>query len=239
MKIIPAILEESYEEIEDRAESVPEAISLHVDICDGVFVDHQTWPYASLKSPDLYQDFNIHQLLTEETGLPRWEEIDYQFDLMIKDPQKTLDTWLRIGAGTLIFHPTSFTDKEDFINVAENTRAMLTNVGVAFTYDEWVENREFADQCLSNGVVDIFQCMSIREIGAQGAPFDSRWLAEIENLKNQYPTVMFQMDGGINKENIENIEEAGIDKAVIGSGIFKEGNASENLDEFRSIADQE
>ena len=62
MQIIPAILEESYEEIEERAESVPEAVSIHVDICDGIFVDHQTWPYAYLKSPDLDQDDNIHQL---------------------------------------------------------------------------------------------------------------------------------------------------------------------------------
>lgn len=239
MQIIPAILEESYEEIEDRAESVPEAVSLHVDICDGVFVDHQTWPYASLKSPDLDQDHNIHQLLTEEIGLPRWEEIDYQFDLMIKDPQKTLETWLRIGAGTLIFHPTSFTNIEDFMAVAENTRAMLTNVGIAFTYDEWIENREFSDRCLSDGVVSVFQCMSIRQIGAQGAPFDSRWLSEIESLKNKYLTVTFQMDGGINIGNVENVQKAGLDKAIIGSGIFKEGNASENLDEFRNIADQE
>ena len=239
MQIIPAILEESYEEIEERAESVPEAVSIHVDICDGIFVDHQTWPYAYLKSPDLDQDDNIHQLLAEEIGLPRWEEIDYQFDLMIKDPQKTLDTWLRIGAGTLFFHPTSFTNIEDFIAVAENTRAMLTNVGMAFTYDEWIENKEFADRCLNDGVVSIFQCMSIRHIGAQGAPFDDRWLTEIENLKNQYPDIIFQMDGGINLENVEKIQESGVDRAVIGSGIFKEGNASENLDEFRSRADQE
>ena len=239
MQIIPAILEESYGEIEDRAESVPEATALHIDICDGVFVDHQTWPYTYLQSPDLDQDLHVHQLLNEDIGLPRWEKIDYQFDLMIKDPQKTLDTWLRIGAGTLIFHPTSFTNKEDFMTVAENTRAMLTNVGMAFTYDEWMADKEFADKCLNDGIIDIFQCMSIRQIGAQGAPFDGRWLAEIENLKNQHPTVIFQMDGGINKANIKNIKEAGIDKAIIGSGIFREGNASENLETFIDRAGQE
>lgn len=233
MNIIPAILEKEYRTIQRRAESVPEAKIIHIDICDGVFVEHKTWPF--MHGDDVDRDLIVHQLLVEEIGLPRWDSVNYQLDLMVTGPRMDVDMFARLGASTLIFHPSSFSGLTDLEKALCDAQALLADVGIAFTYDEWVAAEKDVEYLLKDGGVKIFQCMSIRHIGVQGESFDDRWLTHIPDFKKKYPNVSVQMDGGIHLDNIEAVAESGVDTAIIGSAIFSHGNASDNLCELEGL----
>lgn len=235
MKIIPAILEESFNVIEDCVDAVPQAQKIHLDICDGIYVPHKTWPYTT-KGQDVTRDLHIDQLLTEDIGLPRWDDAEYQFDLMIQDAHEQVEVYARLGASLLIFHPTAFGNHFGLEKAIEDTTALLTDVGIACTYDEWVKSKSYIDELLSGGVVKVFQCMSIERVGEQGADFDDRWLPHVSELKEKYPNITIQMDGGIHNDNVEDVSNAGVDGAVVGSAIYGTGNASDNLLELKALA---
>lgn len=236
MKIIPAILTNSFESIESLTDSVAETTAdIHVDICDGLFVQSKTWPYSNNKTGAIEDNLYVQKLLKEEIGLPHWDTLEYQFDLMIKNPEKTIETWIRLGAGTIFLHPTSFKDAETCVATARSAGSGLVQVGLAVTYDEWEKFKDELSPALSEGVFQIFQAMTIKQIGVQGESFDGRWMEIIPSIKKEFPSLFVQVDGGIHDETIDEVLGAEVDGAVIGSAIFKEGNATENLEYFKSI----
>ena len=112
MNIIPAILESNYNEIENKIESILHDVQqVHVDICDGLFVNRKTWPYSAASNNRIEDSYQIKKLLNEEEGLPSWDSINYEFDLMVQNPEIHQDIWGRIGGNTVIIHPTSFKDE--------------------------------------------------------------------------------------------------------------------------------
>lgn len=236
MKIIPAILTSSFESIQSQVESVSEYTRVvHVDVCDGQFVQTKTWPYSNSKTGNIADNNYIKELLQEDMGLPSWDKLDYQFDLMVKNPESTIETWMRVGASTLILHPASFPSIGRFIEIAREVRAMSLYVGVAVTFDEWEKYKEELTPYLTEGEFDILQIMTIARVGAQGEPFDTRWTPILPQLVETFPDVHMQVDGGVNEKTFDVVADAGIDTALIGSGIFKDGNANENLEYFKSL----
>ncbi len=237
MHIIPGILTSSFESIESLVESVAHYTRMvHVDICDGQFVQSKTWPYSGNKTGNIEDNNYIKQIISEEIGLPHWDKVDYQFHLMVKNPLPTFETWMRAGATTVILHPSACTSVSECVEAARTARAMSLYVGVAVTYDEWETYKEELTPYLTEGVFDIFQIMTITHDGVQGEPFDKRWTTEIlTNINQTFANVLIQVDGGINEKTIDHILDANIETVVIGSAIFKEGNAVENLEYFKSI----
>ncbi|MEN9604929.1 MAG: hypothetical protein RJB39_614 [Candidatus Parcubacteria bacterium] len=236
MKIIPGILEDSYNEIDERVQSVSEYVDLvHVDICDGQFVPSQTWPYSHMITGKVEQDYHIRQLLSEDTGLPEWEKLDYQFDLMIKDPWHNMEIWGRIGASSIVLHYAAFPTVEKFVETYEIARSFLLDVGMAATFDEYTAHKPEILEIFDKGILKFFQTMDIKHIGVQGEPFDNRWSAEVGEIKKQYPDLWIQADGGIHEDSILKVRDSGVDSVIIGSGIFAEGNAGENVQYFTDI----
>lgn len=236
MKIIPGILETTYDEIEERVQSVSEYTKqIHIDICDGQFVASKTWPYDGMITGKIEQDYHIRGLLNEDTGLPEWEKTDYQFDLMIKDPWHTIETWGRIGASTVILHYVAFPTVEKFVETCESAQGFMMDVGLAVTYDEYIKLQPQIFEILDKGIIKFLQTMTIERVGEQGLPFDGRWLEEIPNIKSKYPDLVIQDDGGVDEGTVNKLKDVGVDRVVIGSGIFAEGNASENLQYFNDI----
>lgn len=236
MNIIPGILTTSFESIESLTESVAHYTRMvHLDVCDGQFVQSKTWPYSNNKTGNIEDNIYVKQILSEEIGLPHWDKVDYQFDLMVKNPLPTLETWMRIGATTVILHPASFETFADCLAAASFARGISLYVGVAVTFDEWETYKTDLDTALTEGQFDILHIMTIAQVGTQSQPFDTRWSTVLPTLAETYTNVLIQVDGGINEKTVDTILDAGIETAIIGSGIFKDGNASENLEYFKSI----
>lgn len=239
MKIIPGILETSFKEIDNNVQSVSEYVdTVQVDICDGQFVPSKTWPYSGMVTGRIDQDYQIRQLVNEDSGLPEWEKLDYQFDLMIKDPWHTMETWGRVGASSVILHYAAFPSVEKFVETYEIAQSFLMDVGLAATFDDYNRLQSQIFEIFDKGIIKFFQCMTIKQIGVQGQPFDDRWLVEIPKIKKLYPNLLIQTDGGVGEKTIHKLQDVGVDQVVIGSGVFAEGNAGENVEFFNDIVQE-
>lgn len=239
MYILPGILESSFEAINTRVSEVVYSVKkVHVDICDGLYVQSKTWPYSGIKTGRIEENFHITQLLAEEIGLPLWDSVEYQFDLMIKDPWRNIGVWAQIGATSVIIHPTSCDSIERFKETITLAQGFMMDVYVAYTYDEWVsvksdpEKLKSLTEVLTECQIQGFQCMTIKHIGIQGQSFDTRWIDEFSNIHTNFPNLLIQLDGGIGEKSEEYVQESFANSVVIGSGIFAEGNPTENIEYY-------
>lgn len=238
--ILPGILESSFDEIHNHVESVASSVKkVHVDICDGVFVQSKTWPYSGIKTGRIDENYHIQKLQTEDIGLPLWERVEYQFDLMIKDPWRTLPIWAQAGATSVVLHASSVEGKEKLLESISIAQGLLMDVYMSWTYDEWKTAKEMdleglTEILVTSGIVG-FQAMTIKHIGLQGQDFDERWNDELLYVKETFPHLLIQLDGGVDEDVVEKIDITPVDSFVIGSAIFKEGNAGENVNFFKQM----
>jgi pentose-5-phosphate-3-epimerase len=63
---------------------------IQLDIMDGIFVKPRTWPYYA-------NDYSFDALLKEEQGLPLWDKVDYEVDLMVQKPETLLMIGLQLA----------------------------------------------------------------------------------------------------------------------------------------------
>ena len=112
IEIIPAILPKNYEDLKNKIALVRGfAHVAQIDICDGVYVKTATWPFLSrAESRDgmdfLENDLDQHfrAILNEQEGLPFWEDIDFELDLMVSNAMENFDVYAKLGPRRIIFH---------------------------------------------------------------------------------------------------------------------------------------
>jgi ribulose-phosphate 3-epimerase len=67
--------------------------------------------------------------------------------------------------------------------------------------------------------IEIFFLMSVHP-GFQGRPFLPQTLDHALALRKKFPSAIIQMDGGINRDNIQTVRAHGASRIVVGSGIW-------------------
>ena len=138
-----------------------------------------------------------------------WAPIDREFEvhLMVREPEKIIDKWIERGAKRVIVHESS----PEILKYRAKVEIGLE-----------IEMQEFLAKELEQvPSVDFIHIMSIDEIGKQGRPFDPRVFDRIRKVREKFPQVPISVDGGINTENYQKLQDAGADRLVVGSG-FKE-----------------
>ena len=101
-EILPTVLEDSYEAVADRLAALRpldsargKPLTVQIDVCDGQFVKHRTWP---LNPRDRAR---FVQIVKGEEGLPHWQDFNFQIDLMVHEPENHISAWLAAGASSL------------------------------------------------------------------------------------------------------------------------------------------
>jgi ribulose-phosphate 3-epimerase len=218
MEIIPAILPQNFNEIDEKTSLlVGLADVVQIDICDGKFVPSVTWPYKK-------RDENFEAILHEERGMPSWEELDYEFDLMIKDPSEDdARQWLSAGASRVVLHAESSADLHPAMKILNG----LVEIGLALNIQTPLEVIE-----KYKAYITYIQFMGITKIGFQGQAFDERVLEKIKEAKEKYPDLAIQVDGGVSLATAEWLGEAGADRLVAGSVLFNSDNI---VDTYRKL----
>jgi ribulose-phosphate 3-epimerase len=219
MEIIPAILPKDFNEIEEKVPLLVKlAKTVQIDICDGKFVASTTWPYKK-------QDEQFEAIIREDRGMPEWEEIDYEFDLMIKDPtENEARQWLSAGAKRIVLHAESSEDLTPVLNVLNG----LVEIGLALNIATSLDVVEkYKDK------ISYVQFMGITKIGFQGQAFDTRVLEKIRKSKELYPDLPVQIDGGVSLATAGDLADAGADRLVAGSVLFGSDNI---VDTYHKLA---
>jgi len=233
-EIIPAILPQSYEDLKNKIAIVRGFVPMvQIDLCDEDFAPSATWPF----SEDGINEYHFKKILNEEEGLPFWEDIEFELDLLVSDAVENFDIYNKLGAKRLIFHIEAVVkeDKsvEDFKNFLEGIDPYirdLMDIGVALNPSTPLEN---IYPIISS--VDFVQFMGNNEIGFHGKELDEKVFEKIKNLKEKYPDVKVAVDIGVNEDTAPALLSAGADKLIIGSAIYKATDIIGKIEEFRNL----
>ena len=231
-EIIPAILEKSFDEIEEKIALIHRiAPEVQIDICDGGFVPSKTWPL--IKPPEE----RFEAIVAQEEGMPFWEDCDFEFDLMVKDPIHHVADFIALGANRIVVHDKSASDEEiekilHEYNAPESAFSEFDiAVGVAIHHDTSDERMKKLA-----GIAAYVQFMGIKNVGFQGQGFDEDVLARIKLLRKEFPELIISVDGGVNEENISALVEAGADRLIVGSAIWESETPADTLEHLQKLA---
>ena len=212
-QVIPAVLVGSYEELREHVSRVANLVSMiQIDVCDGKFTPIPSWPMQASDQA------SVEGILNEEEGLPFWDSVDFEFDLMIENAEEQFEFFTRLGAKRIIFHIEAQNDKEKFKEFLEGLDMYTReNIDIGIAINTTTPILELAP-ILS--YVDFVQCMGIEEIGHQGQPFDERVLTQISALRSNYPELIISVDGSVNEKTAPLLVQAGANRLVVGSALM-------------------
>ena len=227
IEVIPAVLAKDYNDLRQKIANVVNVSHVvQIDICDGDFVPSTSWPMG-------YNDKeSVALILNEEEGLPYWENLDFEFDLMVKDAVKQFDFFVSLGAKRIIFHLEAENESElkDFINSMDPYTRETLEIGIALNTTTPVEKIEpFINS------IDFVQFMGIEHIGFQGQDFDERVLAQIKELRLKYSDIIISVDGSVNEDTAPLLVKAGANRLVAGSVLIKSFDVRETIKELEEL----
>lgn len=221
MKIYPAVLSDSREEIQQQVNRVlTEAVdkdieTVQVDIIDGKFTDNLTvtpTDVTGVNWADLTIDFH---LMTEEP-------LDYVYELVdIKDQLPVRAVIAQVERMSNISHFLEDVQKNGWLP------------GVSLDIFTPLDTLE-ADHLQ---FIKIIQVMGI-EAGFQGKAFNPLALDKIRQLSKACETLEIELvvDGGVSIETIESIAQAGASGVAIGSALWKSSSLSDTIDTLQQLS---
>jgi ribulose-phosphate 3-epimerase len=205
--IAPSILSADFSRLGEQVREVAAAGAnrIHVDVMDGHFV------------PNLSMGSVVVKGLRPVTTLP------LEVHLMVEEPAKFLDGFVKAGSDAFIVHLEVLPDPRPMI---EQIRGLGKKVGLAFNPDMPVERVE---PYLRD--IDLALCMTVFPgFGGQAfIPESIERLKKLRALVNKHnPACEIEVDGGIDARTIGEAARAGATVFVAGTAVFgaKQGAAA-------------
>ena len=213
--VLPSLLLCDFGDLKGEIARLTEAgtRALHLDVMDGHFVDNLTYGMPIV------------------AGLRRHTDMPLDVHLMISDPLTYAKPMADAGADLLTFHIEAV---QDPVATAASIHDLGIGAGVALNPDTPLAT---LSSCLP--VVDMVLVMSVTA-GFGGQSFNPVALEKLSALREEYPDLLLQIDGGIDATTIGPAREAGCDLFVVGSAIFRQddyGKAMKELTEAMNAAD--
>lgn len=189
----------------------------HIDVMDGKFVENNT-------SERMYKFSNyIKQIST----------LPIEVHLMVENVQKYVDEYLSFEPKLIAFHVETKKDNQDVMKTIEYIKQNNCNVGIAINQETSIEDiHEFLPH------IHLVIVMSIIT-GKGGQKFIETTMNKIKELNNYREEnnldFMIEVDGGINKDNAQEVHEAGADILVVGTALINSNNYRETVKEIKGI----
>ncbi|MFZ2523358.1 MAG: hypothetical protein WAW92_03140 [Minisyncoccia bacterium] len=221
MIVVPAIIPISIEGMQEEIKKVSGfATLIQIDISDGIFTPVKTWPYNGVDRE------YFEKLKTEEEGWPKWDSIDYEVHLMIKNPEEHALEWIHTGVKTIIGHIEATEDFQKLIDICKENDV---SVGVAFKPSTPIEKiKPYIDQ------VDFVQVMGSDKLGEHGTHLENTALDRVKELQAMCPDKIIAIDIGVNEKTRDILVSTGVDKIVSGSYILNSIDPEEEYEDLLS-----
>lgn len=230
--IIPAILPKSYEELEDKLDLIAtHAPVVQIDVCDGAYVQNRTWPYLKGLHDQIFDG-----IIAQDSAFPHWEDLDFEFDLMVKDAYEKIPDFISAGAARIVVHKDGVGEEElssiirDYGKHSDELGMFDVELGIALPVDGKPE--DIADIV---DTIHFVQVMGIRKVGFQGQAFDPQAIETVRALRAAYPELPISVDGGVNLDTAPELIKAGATRLIVGSAIVGAENVIEAIGEFRAL----
>ena len=212
-KIAPSLLSANFYNLKDDIEILEKnkIEYLHLDVMDGVFVNNISFGFPVIK--EIY-NHNKNFIM------------DAHF--MIINPEKYIERAKESGCDIFTFHYEATNEHEIII---DKVRSLQMKVGMSIKPNTEVE--KIYDYLKD---LDLVLVMSV-EPGFGGQKFMEDSLLKVKKLKDYREknnlNYIIEIDGGVNKDNIERISKVGVDLIVAGSAVFKD-DIEKNINELKS-----
>ncbi len=210
--IAPSILSADFSRLGEEVREVQAAGAdwLHVDVMDGMYV------------PNISVGPLVVGALRRVTDLP------LDVHLMIQDPDRYLDDFIRAGSDYIVVHAEATMHLQrtvSYIRQKGCKAGVSLNPATPLSHLDYV----LAD-------VDMVLIMSVNP-GFGGQGFIPQMLDKISDLRAVLDSfdreILLEVDGGVKVDNIGEISRAGADVFVAGSAVFGSKNYAETLAAMR------
>lgn len=189
----------------------------HIDVMDGKFVEN-----------------NTEEIMEEYTNqIKQISNIPLDVHLMVEDVASYIEEYIPFSPNRITFHYEACKDKEEVFKYINMIKDEGIKVGLSIKPDTKVEDiYEFLP------FIHMVLIMTV-EPGKGGQALIPETLEKVKELK-QYINendieIDIEADGGINKETIKVVENAGVDIAVVGSAIIKSDDYTKTIKELKEI----
>jgi ribulose-phosphate 3-epimerase len=224
IEIIPAIIAKDFQDLQEKIEQVmPFVSAVQLDVMDGIFVPNRTW-----NEPDDLENIK--------------SKLFFEAHLMIDKPQTVTERWLGSRAKRIILHwealekihghemtPYKTASRPGFpvIDLAEEAHKHNKELGIAI-------NPETPISALDSFIndIDLVLLMSVNP-GKAGQAFQEKVIPKISALRQKYPDVKIEVDGGVSPQNAKKLAQAGANILVAGSSVFESKNAEEAINQLK------
>lgn len=214
LSIAPSILAADFAHLGKDLQACEKAGAdyIHIDVMDGHFVPNLTIGIPVVAS------------------LKKVCKIPFDTHLMIENPEKYAEAFIKAGSDMLTFHIEATEKPEELI---EKIKKLGAKAGVSLRPGT---DLEILTPYLKD--LDLVLVMTV-EPGFGGQSFMTDQVSKIEKLnqirKEQNLDFMISVDGGISKETGKVCVDAGVDILVAGSYIFK-NDIDAAINELRSLS---
>ncbi|MBI5415108.1 ribulose-phosphate 3-epimerase [Candidatus Peregrinibacteria bacterium] len=207
LQIFPSLLSADFGKLQseiDRFE--PYVEGFHFDVMDGHFVPNLTMGAPVLKSLHTKTLFDVH--------------------LMVEHPEEYVEDFQKAGAKMISFHVEAA--KENSSNaLIQQIQNLGMKAGIVLKpKTPCSEVESFLD------AIDFVMIMSV-EPGYSGQKFMPEVLPKIREIREKYPEMDIEVDGGINDETVREVVEAGANMIVSASYLFGAKNGEEAVRSLR------
>ncbi len=208
-KVIPAIIAKDFQDLTEKVKKIePHVEWAQLDIMDGEFVDNLTWPYTN---------GGLAEIKRMKTDL------NLEAHLMVQDPERVIDQWIVSGVKRIIFHYESTKKHQEII---EKINQSGLEAGIAI-------NPETSVNVLNEFLpLRLVLVMTVNP-GRGGQKFMAKTLDKIRFLREKYPEMEIEVDGGINPETAQEAVKAGANLLASGSAIFNSQNIAQTIKQMK------
>lgn len=209
--IAPSILSADFAAMGDAVRNLEKwrADWVHCDVMDGRFVPNITFGMPMVEA------------------LRRNTSLTLDVHLMIVEPEKYVERFVKAGADIVTFHPDASGDVHGTLAVIKSAGAKC---GLVLNPDIAIDSVEpYLDEC------DVVMLMGVFP-GFGGQKFIRDVLPKLTELKALRGDRKFliELDGGVTEDNAKEIVAAGADVLVAGSSVFKSQHPQRTIEILRT-----
>lgn len=204
--IIPGIQEKAFPEIKRKIHLVEPFVNwVQIDVTDKTLTENE-----SFRNPSEFEKINT--------------KVNLEVHLMTMHAASEAKDWIKAGFKRAIVQIES-ANPEKFANGENNG----VEKGLALDGPSGIE------QLLPYISKIDFVLIMMYKTGPSGQIFEPVQLEKVRYLRQRYPKLPIEVDGGINSETILLAEKAGTDRFVATSAIFKSDNIENAIKELQGV----
>lgn len=193
--IAPSLLSADFSDLKNEVINIEKAgaTHLHLDVMDGAFVPNITF------GKDVISAIRKHTKLI------------FDIHMMVENPERYIKDMVDAGANSITIHAESTKHLDRAINLIKSYGVKACVALNPATPISIVENVAY--------LLDMILVMSVNP-GFGGQKFIPQALDKIQKLRELYPDIDIEVDGGINDKTAKLAKTAGANILVAGSYVF-------------------